>query len=251
MGTVVSLDLTDDMPATRLESLAEGVFVWLHEVDERFSPFKEDSEVSTFGQPGAVGSALLRSVLDRCAALWTETDGWFDVFATGQLDPCGYVKGWAVQVACDRLRAHGAGNFCLNAGGDVRTAGGPSQGRGWRIGIRHPWLVDQVCCLIEGTELAVATSGVYERGGHVLDPFTGQPAGGLRSVTVVAAGRPADLGTTDAYATAALAMGERGIGWLTRLDGYAWAVVADDGRLVTSPGFETLAEAGNDPLAAR
>jgi thiamine biosynthesis lipoprotein len=98
----------------------------------------------------------------------------------------------------------------------------------------------------------VATSGVYERGSHVLDPFTGHPASGLRSVTVVAAGPGADLGTADAYATAALAMGERGVDWLGRVDGYAWTVVTDDGRLISSEGFDTLtAAAGSYPFAMR
>jgi thiamine biosynthesis lipoprotein len=237
MGTAISLELADRIPADRLAAMADGVFAWLHEVDRRFSPFKPDSEVSTHGRAGTKPSPLLDSVLERCAALWTETGGWFDAYAGGRLDPCGYVKGWALQVASDRLAAAGSANHCINAGGDVRARGGPEPGRGWRVGIRHPWVADQVCCAVEGTDLAVATSGVYERGDHVLDPFTGRPARGLRSVTVVGTGPRADLGTVDAYATAALAMGEAGIRWLARLDGLSTAVVTDDGRLLTSDGF--------------
>jgi thiamine biosynthesis lipoprotein len=248
MGTAISLELADPLPADRLAALADGVFAWLHEVDRRFSPFKPDSEVSTHGRPGVTGSPLLHSVLQRCATLWTETGGWFDAYASGRLDPCGYVKGWAVQVASDRLVAAGCANHCLNAGGDVRARGGPDPGRGWRVGIRHPWVADKVCGVVEGTDLAVATSGVYERGHHVVDPFTGRPARGLRSVTVVGAGPGTDLGTVDAYATAALAMGESGMRWLAGLgrpdavDGLATAVVTDDGRLLTSPGFGTTGE---------
>jgi len=250
MGTAISLELADQLPAARLAALADGVFAWLHEVDRRFSPFKPDSEVSTHGEPGATASPLLHSVLQRCAALWTETGGWFDVYACGRLDPCGYVKGWAVQVASDRLVAEGCANHCLNAGGDVRARGGPEPGRGWRVGIRHPWVADRVCGVVEGTDLAVATSGVYERGHHVVDPFTGRPARGLRSVTVVGTGPGADLGTVDAYATAALAMGESGAGWLAGLSGVATAVVTDEGRMLTSAGFDAIA-VGNAALALR
>jgi thiamine biosynthesis lipoprotein len=209
------------------------VFDWMHEVDRRFSTYKAESEVSMFGRPGIEGSEVFRSVLDRCAALWTATDGYFDVYAAGALDPSGYVKGWAVQVASDRLLAGGSAHHCLNAGGDVRVRGGPEPDRPWRIGIRHPVHADQVCCVIEGSDLGVATSGAYERGPHVLDPFRGQPSTGLRSVTVVGP----DLGTADAYATAAVAMGDRGPQWLAGRAGYEFAVVTDDDQMVVSSGL--------------
>jgi len=89
--------------------------------------------------------------------------------------------------------------------------------------------------VLHGTDLAVATSGVYERGHHVIDPRRGTPARGLRSVTVVGA----DLGTADAYATAAVAMGRAGARWLSRLPGHDCAVVTDDGRFLRTPGLPT------------
>ncbi|MFF5171875.1 FAD:protein FMN transferase [Micromonospora sp. NPDC000089] len=230
MGTAISLDLADELPAATLHELAEETFRWLREVDARFSTYRDDSEVSRFGRGELVlseASADLRLVLERCADLWDVTDGWFDAYATGRLDPSGFVKGWSVQVASDRLRAAGAGNHCLNAGGDVRVCGLSPTGRPWRIGVRHPWDPTATCLVLTGTDLAVATSGVYERGHHVLDPRRGVPARGLRSVTVVGA----DLGVADAYATAAVAMGPAGTGWLDRLDGHLHAVVTDDGRL--------------------
>ena len=72
----------------------------------------------------------------------------------------------------------------------------------------------------------MATSGVYERGRHVLDPRRGAPASGLRSVTVVGT----DLGVADAYATAALAMGTPGLNWLARLDDHTHAAITDNAR---------------------
>jgi thiamine biosynthesis lipoprotein len=165
------------------------------------------------------------------------TDGYFDVYATGRLDPSGYVKGWSVQVASDRLVAAGAANHCLNAGGDVCTRGRPESGREWRTGIRHPFDAHGVCWVLTGTDLAIATSGTYERGFHVIDPHRGEPARALRSVTVVGP----DLGIADAYATAALTMGQPGLDWLARLDGYESGVVTEDGLAYRSAGLPAVA----------
>ncbi|MEH0986346.1 FAD:protein FMN transferase [Micromonospora sp. CPCC 205556] len=233
MGTAIGLDLADDLPAATLHELAEETFDWLREVDARFSTYRDDSEVCRLDRGElalAEASADLRAVLERCADLWGATDGYFDAYATGRLDPSGYVKGWSAQVASDRLVAAGAVNHCLNAGGDIRVRGRSSAGRPWRIGVRHPWDAAATCLVLTGTDLAVATSGVYERGHHVIDPRRGEPARGLRSVTVLGA----DLGVADAYATAAVAMGAAGIGWLDRLPDHLHAVVTDDRRLLHS-----------------
>jgi FAD:protein FMN transferase len=90
--------------------------------------------------------------------------------------------------------------------------------------------------VVGGTDVAVATSGTYERGAHVINPRRGTPATGLRSVTVTGP----DLGKADAYATAALAMGEPGIAWLAKLSGYESAAITDDGRYFRSDGLPEL-----------
>jgi thiamine biosynthesis lipoprotein len=246
MGTAIGVHVTDPLPDTTRARLIEEVFDWLRLVDVRFSTYRPDSEVCRL-QRGELrpedGSESLRYVLDACARLWQETDGYFDAQATGRLDPSGFVKGWSVQVASDRLAAAGSVNHCVNAGGDVRVRGEREPGRPWRVGIRHPFEAQQVCRVLAGTDLAVATSGIYERGNHVVDPYTGRPAGELVSVTVVGT----DLGTADAYATAALAMGEAGLRWLDRLDGHEWLVVTADRRLFRSAG---LPDADGDPDGA-
>ncbi|WP_089157393.1 FAD:protein FMN transferase [Micromonospora sp. NBS 11-29] len=235
MGTAISLDLADDLPAEALHELAERTFDWMREVDARFSTYRDDSEVCRLDRGElrlAEASDDLRAVLERCADLWTATDGFFDAYATGRLDPSGYVKGWAAQVASDRLLAAGAPNHCVNAGGDVRVRGHAADGEPWRIGVRHPWDPTATCLVLAGTDLAVATSGVYERGHHVVDPRRGTPAVGLRSVTVVGP----DLGEADAYATAAVAMGTpTGITWLDHLPSpWQHAAITDQSHLFHS-----------------
>src|SRR5207248_3932894 len=95
----------------------------------------------------------------------------------------------------------------INAGGDIRVRGRPTPAPYWRVGIRHPFLRDKAAAVVAATDLAIATSGAYERGAHIVDPHTGRPPGGILSVTVVGP----DLATADAYATAAYAMGRAGV----------------------------------------
>lgn len=228
MGTAISVEIVGADPA-----LADTAFAWFREVDERFSTYKHDSEVNRLdrGEIAVDGcSDDLRFVLSETTRLWSETDGYFDVYATGRLDPSGFVKGWSVQVASDRLAAAGAGDHCLNAGGDVRLRGRPEPGSPWRVGIRHPFEPMKLAWVLEGTDLAVATSGTYERGLHVIDPISGVPAEALCSVTVTGP----DLGRADALATAAIAMGRKGIDWLAALAGYESAVVTREGEAFRS-----------------
>jgi FAD:protein FMN transferase len=236
MGTAISLHLADALPVPTLERLADDTFAWLREVDARFSTYREDSEVNRVQRgelsPDAA-SADLREVLAACADLWRETDGYFDAYATGRLDPSGYVKGWSVEVASARLADAGSVNHCLNAGGDVRARGRPGPDEEWRVGVRHPWQADKLCWVLTGTDVAVATSGTYERGLHVIDPHRGVPATELRAVTVVGP----DLARADAYATAALAMGLAGLDWLARLAGYESGAITEDGRSFRSAGL--------------
>jgi thiamine biosynthesis lipoprotein len=236
MGTMVAIDLADPLPHATLAALADEFFAWMREVDQRFSTYKADSEVCRLDRGEltvAQCSAHLRDVLDACARLWRETDGYFDVYATGRLDPSGYVKGWAAEVASARLVAAGSTNHFVNAGGDVRVRGCPAPGQQWNVPVRHPWQGDGAYLVVGGTDLAVATSGTYERGFHVVNPRTGEPARALRSVTVVGP----DLAVADAYATAGVAMGLPGLEWLARLPGYEVAVVTEDGQGFCSAGF--------------
>ena len=235
MGTVVSIELADDQPEPELRGMIDDVCAWLHEVDARFSTYKPDSEVNRLQRREitiAECSADMRHVLDACADLWRDTDGYFDAYAAGPLDPSGYVKGWSVEVASARLAEAGSLRHYINAGGDIRMRGGSPDGEPWRVGIRHPWEADKLSWVLAVTEGAVATSGTYERGDHVINPRTGKAARGLRSVTVVGP----DLALADAYATAALAMGEGGISWLAKraADGFESAIVTDDGRAFSS-----------------
>jgi thiamine biosynthesis lipoprotein len=243
MGTVVSLDVragADAGPAVAA-AFADAA-AWLHDVDARFSTYRADSEIRLIDEGAlavADASPTVRWVLDRCAELRAATGGFFDAWAADRLDPSALVKGWAVQEAADRLTAAGLTDFCLSAGGDVVVRGGARPDPVWRVGIQHPFDRHAVAAVTVAADTAVATSGTYERGEHVLDPRTGRPPAGVLSVTVTGP----DLGTADAYSTAALAMGKDGPRWTARLDGYEAMTILDGGVVLCTPGFPLAEEA--------
>jgi thiamine biosynthesis lipoprotein len=209
----------------------DRVFEWLRFADATFSTYRSDSEIRRLDR-GALALAdahpLVREVLARCERLRAQTGGYFDARARGPLDPSGLVKGWAVDRAGALLSAAGARRFCVNAGGDVLVRGGP-----WRVGVQHPRQRDRLAAALSLTDAAVATSGAYERGEHIVDPLTGQPPSGALAVTVL--GR--DLATADAYATAAFAMGERGPAWTARLRGCGAMTILAGDRVVSTRRF--------------
>lgn len=109
-----------------------------------------------------------------------------------QLDLGAIAKGYAVDLAIERLQTLGIQNAIVNAGGNLKATGQKGD-KPWAIGIRHPNGEGILATLnIEGTE-SVVTSGDYERFyeyqgkryAHIIDPRTGYPIQGFSSVTVV------------------------------------------------------------------
>ena len=94
----------------------------------------------------------------------------------------------------------------------------------------------RVAAVLEAGDLAVATSGAYERGEHIVDPRTGRAPVGLLSMTVAGP----SLTYADAFATAAFVMGEEGLAWVAGIDGYHALAITADRRMVWTPGMEML-----------
>jgi thiamine biosynthesis lipoprotein len=262
MGTVVSIDVRDTAAS---DGAIAAAFAWLHWVDGTFSTFRADSEIARINRGElreADADPHVRRVLMACRALRERTGGAFDAEAAarvpgarerpgcgggraGAVEPAGYVKGWAIAGAWSHLARAGIRNALLDGGGDLLVRGHAAPSRRWRIGIQHPAELDRVAAVLEVTDLAVATSGTYRRGEHIVDPTTGCPPTGVRSVTCV--GR--DLATADALATAAFAMGRAGAAWLARQRGVEPMVVGDDDIVRATPGFDALRAVAQEPLS--
>ena len=240
MGTTVSIDLVDSHD----RSLIDEIVAWLHEVDEVFSPYRPDSIISRIGRgevaPTDAGVPHdVLEVLQRCGELAEATGGAFDVWSQPapngtRFDPCGYVKGWAVQRAARLVQSRGVLDFCINAGGDVALGGYDHDGQSWKVGVRNPFDPHSLALVLhEVGPAAVATSGTYERGPHIIDPRTGRAATELVSATVVGP----DLAEADAFATTVFVMGVAGLHWLAQQPGYSGCVITDSGELMTTEAF--------------
>jgi FAD:protein FMN transferase len=235
MGMPIVVDLRDEGS----DDAAADVFDLLGFVDETFSTYRSDSEISRLNRGElelADAHPDVREVLERCEELRVETRGRFDAQYAGTLDPSGLVKGWAVDRAVALLDATGVRNFAVNAGGDMRLRGRPVPEFTWRVGIQHPLQRDRIAAVVEANDLAVATSGAYVRGEHVRDPLSGRAPSGVLSVTITGP----DLATADAYATAAFALGEDAPSWTARLRGYEAMTILADETVWTTAGFPAL-----------
>ncbi len=238
IGMPISVDMRDTHAAPEL---LNAVFAWLGHVDELFSTYRPDSEISRLNR-GELDlktcSPHVREVLAACERLRIKTDGYFDIRAPSALkiDPSGLVKGWSIQHAADLLDAAGVSAFAINASGDVVVRGQPQPGAAWKIGIQHPTRPDRLATVLAAENLAIATSGTYQRGHHILNPHTNHPPSGITASTVIGP----NLATADAYATAAHAMGRAGIRWIARQHNYAGYSIHPDGTTTSTPGFDAL-----------
>jgi thiamine biosynthesis lipoprotein len=124
------------------------------------------------------------------------------------LDLGAIAKGLAVDAAARELWPFH--DFAIDAGGDLYLGGCNPKGAPWSVGIRHPRIDRELIDSVLVSDMAVCTSGDYERmsgherlEGHIVDPHTGLSPTGVCSVTVVA---PTAL-AADALATAAFVLG--------------------------------------------
>jgi thiamine biosynthesis lipoprotein len=210
MGTVFSFDIR---PPGAPESALDEAVAWLHAMDAAFSTYRPNSWVNRLERSEvelADCPDVVREVLRACENLRIETDGAFDHYATGRLDPSGFVKGWAIQRVSDQLEAAGSTNHCINGGGDVQCVGRPTPDRDWRVGIVDPLHSDRTIATASGQRLALATSGTAERGLHIVDPRSGRAVDDWASVTVIGT----QIVRADACATAAAATGSQAQRWL-------------------------------------
>jgi thiamine biosynthesis lipoprotein len=237
MGTVVSFAVHPGrVPLETVRRAIAEACDWLHHVDSVFSTWDSDSPISRLRR----GELLLADapgeipgVLWLCEIAREMSGGWFDPWRMpGGVDPTGLVKGWAVQRAATMLRRTGVRAVLVNGGGDVATEGRPGDGRSWRVGIQHPWRADALACIVEPVG-CMATSGVYARGLHLIDPHTGTAACRVASATVTGP----SLAFADALATGLAVAGEEGLASVAGQRGYGAYLILPDGRELSTPGF--------------
>ena len=233
MGMPISVEIV----ATKDHAPLKQIFDYFKDVDSRFSPYKEDSELAKLnnGLDPSQYSKQMKEVMELCEQTKQMTSGYFDINRSGKIDPSGLVKGWAISNAAKMLKNLGYANFYIEAGGDIQAEGTNEQGEAWLIGIRNPFNIDEIVKVIRVSGRGVATSGAYIRGEHIYNPRNHfKPPKGITSLSVIAN----DIFDADRFATAAYAMGPKGINLIAHLPGFA-AYLIDDRQIATySNGFE-------------
>lgn len=151
----------------------------------------------------------------------------------------GIGKGYAAEMAKAVLLSRGVDSGIINASGDLTAWGLQPSGKPWRIGISSPDAPEHIFSYLEISGKAVATSGNYEKyvmiGGkrysHTIDPRTGLPISGIKSVTVIAE----NAEFADAMATPIAVMGiKSGLYLVNQIPGLHCIIIDDDNKLYTS-----------------
>lgn len=240
MGTVASIAVSSTdvlaLGSGCIASILADAESLLLELDLRFSHYRQGSAIRRWERGESIDAAdvaEIERVMAACADLAAESGGVFSSRnpRTGALDTAGFVKGHAIGRAASLLEGRGLGNFLLGVGGDVQGRGRADEGRPWRVAIQDPDRSHGILALIDATDLAVATSGRAQRGDHLwsLDWAGSAPASaaGVASFTVIGP----HIEQADAFATIGFAMGEPGMDWVARHEGYRSVLVRGDGSV--------------------
>lgn len=235
MGMPLTVELVDGAAG---QADIDAVFEYFMQVDERFSTYKPESEVSRVNR-GELSEAHYSDDLQEVLALAehtkNETRGYFNsVRPDGSLDPSGVVKGWAVKKAADLLKERGIKNFMIEAAGDIAVHGKNAGGGEWSIGIRNPFIYEEIVKVLYPKGRGVATSGSAARGAHIYNPH--DPSEELTQVVSVTVVGP-DVLAADRFATAAFAMGREGISFLETMPGLEGYCIDKDGIATMTSGF--------------
>ena len=151
----------------------------------------------------------------------------------------GIGKGYAAEMAKQLMMREGVKSGVVNASGDLTTWGNQLDGKQWTIGIADPNQKNKTFSSINISNMAVATSGDYEkfviinnkRYSHTINPKTGLPVTGIKSVTIIAPN--AEL--ADCLATPVTVMGVKvGLDLINQIKGIACVIVDDNDKIFTS-----------------
>lgn len=230
MDMPITVEVLD--PEVKQQDIDE-VFQYFTYIDNTFSMFKPDSEISKINQnqiAEADYSTDMKEVFRLCEETKRQSHGFFNIAIDGRLDPSGLVKGWAIYNASKFLKQKGYKIFYVDAGGDIQA-----NGKKWKVGIRNPFNQTEIIKILSVENLGVATSGIYQRGQHIYNPHTKKKnITDIVSITLVGP----NVYEADRFATAAFAMGRNGIRFVEELPGFECYMIDAQGIATFTSSFE-------------
>lgn len=170
-----------------------------------------------------------------------------------KIDLGGTAKGYIIDRVVEIMVGHGVEFGLVNAGGDIRLLGPKRDGTPWRVGLKNPDNPGgKYFAVIEVAGGAIVTSGDYERYfiedgvryHHIIDPKSGLPADGVRSVTVIAE----DAQLADLLSTAIFVLGPAGLDFANNLAGVEAIIWTRTGEVLWSSGLVNVANPGTEFL---
>lgn len=234
MGMPITVEIVD---ASATEAALDAVFDYFRYVDEKFSTYKDASEIMRINRREldiADASDDMKLIFALAEDTRQETYGYFDIRHKGKIDPSGIVKGWAIYNAAALLAQMGFVNYFVDAGGDIEVCGHNDAGQAWRVGIRNPFAINEIVKVVTLTDCGIATSGTSIRGQHIYNPQSGaESIDDVVSLTVIGP----NVYEADRFATAAFAMGADGIHFIESLDGFEGYMIDAHGIATLTSGF--------------
>jgi FAD:protein FMN transferase len=221
----------------RISALTQGAFdITYGSIDKRFWNF--DTTMTALPDPKLAKQAV-RLIDYRNVILDPQDHSVFLKEKGMRIGFGGIGKGYAAECAKNILKQKGVESGIVNASGDLTTWGKQPNGKPWTIGVANPDAGGQPFSFLEISDMAVATSGNYEkyviingkRYSHTIDPHTGYPVSGIKSVTIITS----NAEIADAMATPITVMGVSvGLDLINQMKGMACIIIDDHNRLYTS-----------------
>jgi len=237
-----SLDLAVRMPSGRnsgnaAERAARAALDEIERLRRILSTYDSESEIRRFENSGRIESPELEEVLEFYRYWEKQTAGVLSMRPAGASAPLNVDalgKAYIIDRAAAAVRAATPDlrSLILNIGGDIVTWGRPCE-----VGVTAPHATHDNADPLTSVSLnneAVATSGVYARGPHLIDARTGKQPQAPASATVIAR----DAVTANALATTlCIVDAEAGFDLVERIPGAEALRIASSGRARRSSGF--------------
>lgn len=221
----------------RISEITQGAFdISYGSIDKRLWNF--DKEMTSL--PDAATAKQMVRLINYRHILLDEKAGTVFLKEKGMRIGFGGIgKGYAAERAKAVLQERGVKNGIVNASGDLTVWGHQPNGKPWTIGIADPASARQPFSYLTLTNMSVATSGNYEkyvlidgkRYSHTIDPKTGLPVQGIKSVTIISP----NAEIADAMATPVMIMGVTvGLHLINQIKGLSCIIIDEENRLYTS-----------------